>query len=102
MRPSSVDLPLPDGPTTARKSPRGIWSVRGCRIVSGSVPLMTVFETCRSSIIRAVLLHDGLEHGPHVVRDDLRALGCRMNSIGLIQPRVARHALQQKRDQRHM
>ena len=49
--PSSVDLPLPDGPTTATNRPDGIERSSGCRIVSGRPPLSTVLDTPRSSII---------------------------------------------------
>jgi hypothetical protein len=51
-RPSSVDLPLPDGPTMARKAPGSILRSSGWRIVSGRPPLSTVLETPRSSIMK--------------------------------------------------
>src|SRR6186713_1125246 len=49
--PSSVDLPLPDGPTIARNSPERIDRSRGCRMVSGRPPLSTVLDTPRNSIM---------------------------------------------------
>src|SRR5688572_21455850 len=50
-RPSSVDFPLPDGPTMATNCPEEIVKSSGWRIVSGWPPLSTVFDTPRSSII---------------------------------------------------
>jgi hypothetical protein len=51
MRPISVDLPLPDGPTMASRSPALTCRSSGCRMVSGWPPLDTVFETPRRSIM---------------------------------------------------
>jgi hypothetical protein len=51
INPSSVDLPLPDGPTIATNCPRGIDVVSGWRMTSGSLPLVTVLDTSRSSIM---------------------------------------------------
>ena len=51
ISPSSVDLPLPDGPMIARHCPAGTVIVSGCRMVSGWPPLETVLLTPRSSII---------------------------------------------------
>ena len=45
MSPSSVDLPLPDGPVIATTRPAGIVRSSGCRMVSVPLPLGTVFET---------------------------------------------------------
>src|SRR5450759_4746752 len=96
IKPRSVDFPLPDGPRTARNRPRSTWSRMGCRIVSGSLPLITVFDTSRRSITRGTPFRNGLEHGPHMVCDDPRALGGRVDAVTLVQPLVAGHALQQK------
>jgi hypothetical protein len=54
IRPSSVDLPLPDAPVTATVRPCAIVIETGWRIVSGPAPLVTVRETPMSSIIRVV------------------------------------------------
>ena len=53
INPSSVLLPLPDGPTMARLRPAGMVRSRGWRMVSGDPPLSTVFETPCSSIMRS-------------------------------------------------
>src|ERR1035437_2802721 len=100
INPSSVDFPLPDGPRMARNWPRDTDSRSGCRMVSGSAPLITVFETSRSSITWCPLLNNRPEHGPDVLRHDPRALSGRVNAVALIQPRVAGDALQEKRHER--
>src|SRR5882672_158452 len=100
ISPSRVDLPLPDGPTIARKRPRATWSVSGWRIVSGSVPLITVLETSCNSITCRSALRDGLEHGPHVVGEDPRALRGRVNAVRLVHRAVAGDAQQEKRHER--
>lgn len=51
MSARSVDLPLPDGPVTATNCPRRTSRSRGCRMVSCSLPLVTVRETFVSRII---------------------------------------------------
>ena len=51
IRPSIVDLPLPDGPVIATDWPRAIVRVVGFRIVSSPAPLVTVRETSTSAII---------------------------------------------------
>ena len=45
MSPSSVDLPLPEGPTIATQRPRATTKSSGWRIVRRSLPLVTDFET---------------------------------------------------------
>src|SRR5438132_12324821 len=86
MRPRSVDLPLPDGPTIARNSPRGTSSVSEWRIVSGSLPLITVFETSRRLITCGFGLHNGPEHAPDVVGQNPGTLCGRMNAVALVEP----------------
>ena len=72
--------------------------VSGCRIVSGSDPLVTVFETPRNSIIAwARPSKHGLERCPHVGGDDPRTLDGRMNAVALVQCIDAGDALEQKR-----
>lgn len=56
MSPSSVDLPLPEGPTTATNCPSGMHRSSECSMVKLSVPDGTVFETLYNSIMRAYLL----------------------------------------------
>ena len=80
-------------------------SVSGCRMVSGSVPLVTVFETSRSSIMTGVAAcsDDRLEHGPDVVGDDPRAFGGGMDAVALIErvdrpPRPAAGTARARRD----
>ena len=53
INPSNVDLPLPEGPTIERYCPDATERLTGRTMVSGSVPLMTVFDTLRSSIMRS-------------------------------------------------
>src|SRR6185503_7043828 len=55
ISPSSVDLPLPEGPTTAMNWPSGIVRSSGCRIVSISAPEGTTFETMYNSIMNRFL-----------------------------------------------
>ena len=59
----------------------------GCRMVSGSVPLITVFETSRSSIMSVGRLRSRrwVQDRPHVVGDDPRAVGGRMNAVALVE-----------------
>jgi len=45
MSDRSVDLPLPEGPTIATNWLRGTSRSSGCRMVSCSLPLVTVRET---------------------------------------------------------
>src|SRR2546423_2004168 len=59
-RPSSVDLPLPDGPTTATNWPSGIVRSSSRKIVRRSAPDCTVFETLYNSIMKALLFFLGL------------------------------------------
>src|SRR5437588_6397241 len=54
-RPSSVDLPLPEGPTTATNCPSGIVRSSSRRIVRRSAPDCTVFETLYNSIMKLSL-----------------------------------------------
>ena len=65
MRPISVDLPLPDGPTMASRWPAFTSRSSGCRMVSGWPPLETVFETPRRLIM----------NGDHE-RDTASSSGC--------------------------
>ena len=73
-RPSSVDLPLPDGPVIATTRPDSMRRSSGCRIVSIASPLGTVLETPRSSIMKRPASDQRLQHVPHGVGHDLRAL----------------------------
>src|SRR5437588_585898 len=54
-RPSSVDLPLPEGPTTATNCPSGIVRSSSRRMVRRSAPDCTVFETLYNSIMKTLL-----------------------------------------------
>jgi len=51
INPSSVDLPLPDGPITEINWPSGIFKSSECRIVSISAPDGTILETLYNSIM---------------------------------------------------
>src|SRR5438067_43357 len=95
--PSSVDLPLPEGPTIARNSPRRMSSVSGWRIVSGSLPLMTVLETSTSSIM---VSDNRLEDRPDVVGHDARTLGRRMDAVALIERLAAGDPIEKERHER--
>ena len=95
MSPSSVDLPLPDAPTIATNCPFGMVMVSGWRMVSGCVPLVTVLETSRSSIIRA---HDRPQRAPDRFGNFLRAGGGRMNAVALVQFRQPGHAVEEERE----
>ena len=55
MRPSKVDFPLPDGPTIETYCPEPTVRSSGCTMVSGALPLTTVLETLRSSIMRSLV-----------------------------------------------
>ena len=48
ISPSSVDLPLPEGPMMAKQRPVATSRSRGWRMVSGWPPLITVLLTPRS------------------------------------------------------
>src|SRR5207247_8039144 len=103
MRPSSVDLPLPDGPTTARNSPRTMSRVSGWRMVSGSLPLMTVFEISRRLITCGLALavnYDGLQRRPHVVGHDSGALPSGMNAVTLVERLAPGDSIEQERNER--
>src|SRR5581483_6547419 len=67
---------------------------------SGSVPLVTVFETSRRLITSGVALQDGTEDLPDVVGHDSRAFGRRVNAVALIERLIARDPGQEKRHQR--
>src|SRR5436305_9542562 len=54
-RPSRVDLPLPEGPTTATNCPSGIVRSSSRKIVNFSAPDCTVFETLYNSIMKLSL-----------------------------------------------
>src|SRR5256714_14279131 len=54
-RPSRVDLPLPEGPTTATNCPSGIVRSSSRRMVRRSAPDCTVFETLYNSIMKTLL-----------------------------------------------
>src|SRR6185436_18185583 len=51
MRPSSVDLPLPDGPVTATTSPAATSRLTPSRIVTGPPPLSRRITRSRTAII---------------------------------------------------
>src|SRR5262249_52902748 len=99
INPSSVDLPLPDGPTIATKCPRGMSSVSGCRMVSGLSPLTTVFETSRRLITSGQLFERRLQDGPDVVGNDPCAARVGVDAVRLIERVVASDAHQKKRNQ---
>src|SRR5687768_6703006 len=105
IRPSSVDLPDPDGPVIATTRPRAIVNVVGWRIVSGPAPLVTVRETLESSIIPgATSLPDAVDEHPQLgIHDssyDLRPLDVRMDAVRLVQRGIAGDPLEQERQER--
>ena len=55
MRPSSVDLPEPEGPTTETNWPSGIVRLTSSRMVSASAPEATRFVTLYNSIMLHLL-----------------------------------------------
>src|SRR2546423_11445950 len=59
-RPSRVDLPLPEGPTTAMNCPSGMVRSSSRKIVRRSAPDCTGFETLYNSIMKALLFFLGL------------------------------------------
>src|SRR5206468_9320567 len=105
ISPSSVDFPLPDGPTIATNSPRATSSVSGWRMVNGSLPLMTVLETSRRLItcrLALALSDDRLQNRPHVVRDHSRAVSRGMNAVALIERLAAGDAGEQEWNERNV
>jgi hypothetical protein len=63
MSDRSVDLPLPEEPTTATNCPRGTVRSSGYRIVSCSRPLVTVRETLVSRIMAVGMSQDHARMG---------------------------------------
>ena len=60
MRPSRVDLPLPDGPATARNWPGGTSSVTSVKTSTWRPPLVSRIERSRMLIIAKSILHSGV------------------------------------------
>src|SRR5262249_29904418 len=81
MSPSSVDLPLPDGPVTATTCPAATSRVTPSRTVSGRPPLGSRITRSRTWTIIRPILHfhrghlpppparDRRVHGPRLARD---------------------------------
>ena len=106
ISPSSVDLPLPDGPTIATNWPRGISSRQrvedGERLGAARDGLRDLAQLDHDPGRPRCALRFGnrLQHRPDVVGDDARAFGGRMDAVALVQRLDAGDALQQKRHER--